>query len=190
MTLSHRALSLFVAGSFVLPAPANAESGGLPQFDPTWYASQVFWLVITFAIMFVVFAGLILPRISATMTARRQKLESDLQQAEAMAQQAATAQDAAQKSAQQAQNEAIAIIAAAGKEIEATTAQRYQSFRDKAEADILALQRTIDKTAKKAQSDMTQDVAGLVVDVLGKTAGIKLAANDVQTLLQEKPEAA
>ena len=34
----------------------HASSGGLPQFDPAWFPSQLFWLAVTFALLYVIFA--------------------------------------------------------------------------------------------------------------------------------------
>ena len=174
----------------MLPASANAEGGGLPQFDPTWYASQIFWLVITFATMFVIFSGLILPRIATILQTRRDRLENDLRMADAASRDAMQTQDMMQKTLQQTQSEAVSILAKAGNEIAALANQRHQAFRDKADAEINALQKSIDKSIKKAQVDISADISSLVADVLGKTAGVKLASNDVQTLLQVKSEAA
>ncbi len=182
--------ALFAFAGMYVPAYAHAEGGGLPQFDPTWFASQIFWLVITFATMFVVFAGLILPRIGATLQARRDRLEDDLRAADTASQTAASTQDTVQKNMQQAQAEAVSILATAGKDIATMTAHRHQTFREKAEGEIETLQAEITKNVKKAKSDIGTDVTSLVADVLNKTTGVKLAANDVQTLLQEKSKAA
>mgnify|MGYP000041212232 FL=1 len=38
---------------------AAHSSGGLPQLDPTWFASQIFWLSITFIVLYVIFIFLL-----------------------------------------------------------------------------------------------------------------------------------
>ncbi|MEC7136330.1 MAG: F0F1 ATP synthase subunit B, partial [Pseudomonadota bacterium] len=42
-----------------------AESGGMPQLNPEFWVSQIFWLTLTFGVLYIVLAKLILPKISA-----------------------------------------------------------------------------------------------------------------------------
>ena len=41
-----------------------AESGGMPQLNPEFWISQIFWLTLTFGILYLVLSKLILPKIS------------------------------------------------------------------------------------------------------------------------------
>ena len=36
-----------------------AESGGMPQLNPEFWVSQIFWLILTFGIMYLVLSKLI-----------------------------------------------------------------------------------------------------------------------------------
>ena len=45
-----------------------AESGGMPQLNPEFWVSQIFWLTITFGILYIVLSKLILPKISFDKT--------------------------------------------------------------------------------------------------------------------------
>ena len=47
-----------------------AESGGMPQLDPEFWISQIFWLVLTFGVLYIVLSKLILPKISANLELR------------------------------------------------------------------------------------------------------------------------
>ena len=47
---------------FAAPAYANsAESGGMPQLDPEFWVSQIFWLTLVFGTLYIVLSKLILP---------------------------------------------------------------------------------------------------------------------------------
>lgn len=50
----------------------------LPQLDPTWYASQSFWMLITFCTMFLVIWRFVMPAMRATVDARRSRIENDI----------------------------------------------------------------------------------------------------------------
>ena len=41
----------------------HASEGGLPQFETQWWAGQIFWLLILFAILYVLMAKVFLPRL-------------------------------------------------------------------------------------------------------------------------------
>jgi len=59
-----------------------AESGGMPQLNPEFWISQIFWLTITFGILYVVLSKLILPRISANLEIRKSQILDNIEAAE------------------------------------------------------------------------------------------------------------
>ena len=52
---------------FVFSKVNSAESGGMPQLNPEFWFSQIFWLIVTFGFMFIVLAKLVLPKISENL---------------------------------------------------------------------------------------------------------------------------
>ena len=60
----------------------SAESGGMPQLDPEFWFSQIFWLVITFGILYLVLSKLILPKISDNLETRKSQVLENLEIAE------------------------------------------------------------------------------------------------------------
>jgi F-type H+-transporting ATPase subunit b len=59
-----------------------AESGGMPQLNPEFWVSQIFWLTITFGILYVFLSKLILPRISANLEIRKTQILDNIEAAE------------------------------------------------------------------------------------------------------------
>ena len=59
-----------------------AESGGMPQLDPEFWYSQIFWLIITFGILYIVLSKFILPKISDNLEARKSQVLENLELAE------------------------------------------------------------------------------------------------------------
>ena len=47
---------------FFLKEVFAAESGGMPQLNPEFWISQIFWLTLTFGILYVVLSKLILTK--------------------------------------------------------------------------------------------------------------------------------
>ena len=59
-----------------------AESGGMPQLDPEFWVSQIFWLAITFGILYLALSKLILPKISDNLETRKSQVLDNLELAE------------------------------------------------------------------------------------------------------------
>ena len=68
---------------FVLVTSAQSgESGGMPQLNPEFWISQIFWLTLTFGILYIVLSKLILPKISANLELRKSQIQDNIEAAE------------------------------------------------------------------------------------------------------------
>ena len=59
-----------------------AESGGMPQLNPEFWISQIFWLTLTFGTLYIVLSKLILPKISANLELRKSQIQENIEAAE------------------------------------------------------------------------------------------------------------
>ena len=59
-----------------------AESGGMPQLNPEFWVSQIFWLILTFGVLYVVLSKLILPKISNNLESRKSQILENIEAAE------------------------------------------------------------------------------------------------------------
>ena len=59
-----------------------AESGGMPQLNPEFWISQIFWLIITFGVLNFVLSKLILPKISSNLETRKLQILENIEAAE------------------------------------------------------------------------------------------------------------
>ena len=59
-----------------------AESGGMPQLDPEFWLSQIFWLIASFGTMFVVLSKIVLPKISSNLESRKSQILTNIETAE------------------------------------------------------------------------------------------------------------
>ncbi len=152
------------------------------------YASQIFWVLIFFGIVFFVIGRGMVPKVMATVDARDQQIAKDLAAAEA-ARAAADAQEEAwrvKSDAQRAEVQAVvaqakadaakateARLAEAGVAIDARIAQadaRIGQARTSALGEIEAV-------ASEAAGDIVTRLAGLSVDPAATRAAVKEALN-------------
>ena len=73
--------SIFFSFFFIKEAFA-AESGGMPQLNPEFWVSQIFWLIITFGILYIVLSKFILPKISSNLELRKSQIQENIETAE------------------------------------------------------------------------------------------------------------
>ena len=59
-----------------------AENGGMPQLNPEFWISQIFWLTLTFGILYIVLSKLILPKISANLEMRKSQIQENVEAAD------------------------------------------------------------------------------------------------------------
>ena len=60
----------------------GADSGGMPQLNPEFWISQIFWLTITFGVLYIVLSKLILPKISLNLELRKSQIQDNIEAAE------------------------------------------------------------------------------------------------------------
>ena len=154
-------------------ATSEASSGGMPQLDFSTFPNQIFWLVVTLVVIYLVLSRVALPRIGGILAERKGTITNDLAAAEELKQKAVAAEKAYQDGLDAARAEAAKIVAAtkAGiqKDLEAATA--------KADAQIAAKaaegEKRIDEiraSAVTAIAEVARETAGALVSALGGTA--------------------
>jgi F-type H+-transporting ATPase subunit b len=100
----------------------------MPQFDPTTFAPQLFWLLVTFVVLFFAMWRYALPRLSGILEARRQRIDSDLEKAAVLKQEADQVLAEYEKTLAEARDQASAMIKQASEEMAAESEKRHQAF--------------------------------------------------------------
>ncbi len=129
---------LSVGGVFyTLPSLAAEDGATIPHMDVTSYASQIFWLVVCFALLYWMMARAALPRIEHILDQRVNTVQKNLEKAAKLRDQAEDIQIAYDKALRQANNHAQEFLA--------------NSINDIAEKNAQELSKTIDKVLEKIQ---------------------------------------
>ena len=67
---------------FFLKEVFAAENGGMPQLNPEFWVSQIFWLTLSFGILYIVLSKIILPKISANLELRKSQIQENIEAAD------------------------------------------------------------------------------------------------------------
>lgn len=158
------ALLLTVPTALLLPAKAaeedngakEAASGGLPQLQVETYPSQIFWLLITFGILYFVCARVFLPRIGGVIEERTNRIADDLDTAADAKREAEVAEAAYLQSLADAKARAVQIAAETKASLDKEVAEMEAETNERLESDIEAAEKRIIETAAKAQEGIRQ----------------------------------
>ncbi|MCH8155044.1 MAG: F0F1 ATP synthase subunit B', partial [Proteobacteria bacterium] len=97
----------------------------MPQFDPTAFTPQLFWLAVTFAVLFFAMWRFALPRLSNIMEARQQRIDADLDKAASVKEEADRVLAEYEQAQAAARDKAAAVIKQAGDRMEGESAARH-----------------------------------------------------------------
>ncbi|MEM8833143.1 MAG: hypothetical protein AAGB32_01255 [Pseudomonadota bacterium] len=163
----------------------EASKGGLPQFDPTWFASQFFWLAMTFAVLYFFFAKITLPSISGVIENRKNQIDFDLGEAEKLTAEADAVHDAYEENLNKASQKASEVLAKADTKIKEKFEKKSEEFRHKSEKDILAAEARIAETKVKAMGEMNKVVAEVAATAVEKITGSETDTNKIQSIVEK-----
>ena len=68
--------------SFLFFGKASASEGGMPQLNPEYWISQIFWLTLVFGCLYLLLSKLILPKISNNLESRKSQIAENIEAAE------------------------------------------------------------------------------------------------------------
>ena len=129
--------------SFLNSGKALASDEGMPQLNPEFWISQIFWLTIIFGTLYILLSKLILPKISYNLESRKSQIAENIESA-----------DKQRKESDQKLKEYEKIIS--DTKIEAKNI--YNQTREKILRDINSkkenLEKEIDEEVKKVEKEI------------------------------------
>lgn len=150
-----------------------AEAPGMPQLDFSTFPNQIFWLVVTLVVIYLILSRVALPRIGTVLAERKGTITNDLVAAEELKQKAKEAEAAYDKALADARAEAQRIAAEARAEIQ----KDIDAALAEADAEIAARTAESEKaigeiraSAVESVREVARDTAAEIVTALGGTA--------------------
>lgn len=177
-------VSFALAAEDVAHGAEHASKGGLPQFDPTWFASQVFWLAVSFATLYFIFAKKTLPEISGVIENRKNHIQSDLETAEKLTAEADSVHDAYQEGLTKAQDKASQAVQDVENDIKNKSAEAFDEFRARSEKEIKAAEDRINASKIATMDEMNSIAADAAAQAVEKIIGTSTDANQVKAIVE------
>jgi F-type H+-transporting ATPase subunit b len=163
----------------------------MPQFDPSTFASQIFWLMVTFLTLYWVIAKFAIPRIGDILEQRARLIQDDLDRAAALKADTDAAIATYEKAMTSARNQARDVLLATANEMkkiadEKTAAVNAEVGKQVADAEARIAQAKTEAMAsiKSIAGDTAREavsrLAGLTLDAAKVDAAVGAALKDAR----------
>ena len=146
----------------------EAATPGMPQLDFSTFGNQIFWLVVTLVVIYLILSRVALPRIAGVLAERSGTISNDLAAAEELKAKAVAAEEAYNQALSDARAEAAKIVASTKADMKA----ELDAAIAKADAEIS--QKTAE--SEKVISEIRSTALESVEEVAKNTAMALVAA--------------
>ena len=157
---------------------------GLPQLDVTTFASQVFWLAISFAVLYFVISRIAAPKISGVIADRAGRIKGDLDQAA----QAKRNSDAAIANYEKALTDARMAASKMGddlrKTVQAEADAKNAAASKQLAADTLKAETRIGEMRKAAMARVGDVARDAAAEIVAKLTGETANAGDLEAAVR------
>lgn len=151
----------------------------MPQFDPNTFSPQIVWLTITFVTLYLLMSRLILPRLTGILSQREDRIDGNLQRAEALKEEAAQVLAGYQRAIADARAQAQGALAKAAADIAAETAGREAEFAKRMADHTAAAEASIRAAKAKALTEVRCIASEVAAMMAAKVTGAAFDPNAI-----------
>jgi len=161
----------------------------MPQFDPTSFASQLFWLVVFFVLLYRYLTRTVIPRLSEVIEDREKTVQDDLSRADEFKARTNAAIEAYEQALQEARSKAQALLKETQEEMakaaEARMAEVGQALGRRIEEGEARVAAARDEALKDAGTAAADVVVALTGKLMGDAVGAGAAQSSVDVVMRE-----
>ena len=164
-------------------AAAEQGSGGLPQFDPSWWAGQMVWMLIIFGVMFILFAKVFVPKVGGTIEGREGQIAGDIAEARRLKEEAEAQAAAAASETAEARARAQRLAAEAKAKAQADAAKRQAAEEAKLNEKLAAAEASLAAARDQAMGNVQGIASDTAKAIVEKLTGEALGAAELKAAL-------
>lgn len=165
-----------ITAATMLPAhviAADAPEASLPQLDIATYPSQVFWLVASFFLFYILCAGVIVPQLRKLVQTRRSHLTSMMEEANEIAMQAEKYQNRAIETLKKSKTDTHQMLMKKKTKLSNDLQTQTSELTTTAQQKIFAQIDTIKKNVRVVAPEMIEKIsADLTSEIIIKLSDI------------------
>jgi len=158
-------LFLYCIGIFITSKSyLLAAEAGMPQLDPTYWASQAFWLILIFTVLYLTLSNLFIPKIKDNIDSRENKIKDDLDEAQKLKSLTEQKIKEYEQSIENAKTEVQKIIFESNNEL----SSQIQSKKKKIEKEIEIEIKNTEKEIENLKNDSLGNISIISEEMASK----------------------
>lgn len=143
----------------------------MPQFDPTWFVSQIVWLVLVFGALYWLMVKRALPKVSKALDARAERIQGDLDRAAKLQRDAELTAESYEAAIAKARDEAREVMRAAQAATVADLDARQDVLSKELAAQAIAAEARIAEASRDAMASVREIAVGAAQAAAGHLIG-------------------
>ena len=156
----------------------------MPQLNPEFFVSQLFWLAVFFSILFIFLWRISLPRIAVVLEKRQSKIDEDISSAKELQEQAQEIEKNINKKISKAKQETDDEIKKVITSLQNNTISQLSSLDEDLEKKILKSEGEIIKKRNDEMKNINEQILNITKITLSKIAKLDLSDNDINEVLK------
>ena len=178
---SHLILISFLSVNFA----ESSESGGMPQLDPEFWFSQIFWLIITFGILFIILSKLILPKISENLEIRKSQISENIEAAEKEREESENKIKEYEKIILDSKNEAKNYFSKARGQILKDIDKKRETLKSEINEEIKKAEEEITDLKNKSPDKINKIVVETSSDLVKQLVGVEVNNSSISAIVED-----
>ena len=167
----------------------SEESGGLPQLDFTTWPTQIFWLIVSFMLAYLLMWRIVVPRIGSVLEERHNRIEDDLRRARQASDDAEQARLAFEDMLASARNDASETTRKATESINKKMDRKMETANANLAKKMAGAEADIASAKQTALKDVSDIAATSAIDVVSQLTGLKVNKTDAKKQVKQAEKA-
>ena len=152
----------------------------MPQLNPEFFVTQLFWLVVTFSFLLIFLWRISLPRIGNVLEKRERKITEDLTAAKELQAEASQIQEEIEKQLKQARTDASEMIKSSSISLQDKAQTELKKLDKELETKIDESAKAIDKSKSESVSQIQDQIHQITKLTLSKVATFNVSDDEVK----------
>ena len=179
-----RLTNYLVAFILVITESFAAEKG-MPQLNPEYWVSQIFWLIIIFVSLYVVLSKLILPKISKNLETRKSQILDNLDQAEKFKEKAEKKTKEYEKILNETKNEAKVIMTESKKLVNQSIRKKRDHLKKEIEKEVHKTEEEIKLFKKNSINNINKIAIETSSNIVKSIINLDLNKSNVSAIVED-----
>ena len=156
----------------------------MPQLNPEFFVSQLFWLIVTFSFLLVFLWRISLPRIGNVLEKRERKISEDLTAAKELQVEAEKIQDTIDSQLKQARTDASDMIKTSSLSLQDKAQVELTKLDKELDAKIEQSAETIEKNKNKSVSQIQSQINEITKLTLSKVVSFDISNDEIKSAIK------